>query len=65
MLATGTSASIDLASADLAGVFDKVQASGTGVVQEPMDLSYGIRDCAFRDPAVSMVRVQQLGITDS
>ena len=65
MMATGTSASIDLASAGLAGVLDKVQASGTGVVQEPMDPSYGIRDCASRDPAVSMVRVQQLGITDS
>ncbi len=65
MMAKGTCASINLASADLAGVFDKVQVSGTGVVQEPMDPPYDIRDCTFQNPAVNMVRVQQLGITDS
>ena len=26
-------------------------ATGAEVVQEPMDQPYGVRDCAFRDPA--------------
>jgi uncharacterized glyoxalase superfamily protein PhnB len=43
---------------DLAGTFDRVQATGADVVQEPMDQSYG-RDCAFRDPAGNMIRIIQ------
>ena len=40
------------------GAFDRVQATGAEVVQEPMDQSYG-RDCAFRDPAGNMIRIIQ------
>jgi uncharacterized glyoxalase superfamily protein PhnB len=49
-----------LGASDLNGVFEKVQATGADVVQEPTDQPYGIRDCAFRDPAGNMVRINQL-----
>jgi predicted enzyme related to lactoylglutathione lyase len=43
---------------DLDAAFERAQASGLGeVLQEPMDMGYGVRDCAFRDPAGNMVRV--------
>jgi hypothetical protein len=29
-------------------------------VQEPTEQPYGIRDCALRDPAGNMVRIQEL-----
>jgi uncharacterized glyoxalase superfamily protein PhnB len=59
MMAKGTYASIVLATSDVDGVFDRVQASGAEVAQEPIDQPYGVRDCAFRDPAGNMVRIQQ------
>ena len=60
MMAKGTYGGILLATADLDGTFDRVQASDAEVVQEPTDQPYGVRDCAFRDPAGNMVRIQQL-----
>jgi predicted enzyme related to lactoylglutathione lyase len=59
MMAKGTYASIVLAAKDVDGTFDQVQANGAEVVQEPIDQPYGVRDCAFRDPAGNMVRIQQ------
>jgi catechol 2,3-dioxygenase-like lactoylglutathione lyase family enzyme len=59
MMAKGTYASIVLATKDVDATFDKVQAEGAEVVQEPIDQPYGVRDCAFRDPAGNMVRIQQ------
>jgi uncharacterized glyoxalase superfamily protein PhnB len=59
MMAKGTFASINLAAKDLDDVFDKLQASGAEVVQEPTDQPYGLRDCAFRDPAGNLLRIQQ------
>ena len=59
MMAKGTYASINLATADLDGTFERVQASDE-VVQEPTEQPYGVRDCAVRDPAGNMVRIQQL-----
>jgi uncharacterized glyoxalase superfamily protein PhnB len=59
MMAKGTYASINLATADLDGTFERVQASAE-VVQEPTEQPYGVRDCAVRDPAGNMVRIQQL-----
>jgi hypothetical protein len=50
MMAKGTYAIIVLATADLDGTFERVQASEAEVVQEPTEQSYGVRDCAFRDP---------------
>ena len=60
MMAKGTYGWILLATTDLDGVFEKVQATGAEVVQEPVDQPYGFRDCAFRDPAGNMVRIQEL-----
>ncbi len=60
MMAKGTYASIVLATKDLDGTFERVQASGAEVVQEPTDQPYGVRDCAFRDPAGNQVRINQL-----
>ena len=60
MMAKGTYASILLATKDLDGTFEKVQATDAEVVQEPTDQPYGVRDCAFRDPAGNMVRIQEL-----
>jgi uncharacterized glyoxalase superfamily protein PhnB len=59
MMAKGTYGLIVLATKDLDGVFERLQAGGAEVVQEPTDQPYGIRDCAFRDPAGNMVRVNQ------
>jgi predicted enzyme related to lactoylglutathione lyase len=59
MMAKGTFASIVLATADVDGTFEQVQASGAEVAQEPIDQPYGVRDCAFRDPAGNMVRIQE------
>ncbi len=60
MMAKGTYASINLATADLDGVFERLQAGDAEVVQEPTDQPYGIRDCAFRDPAGNLIRIQEL-----
>jgi catechol 2,3-dioxygenase-like lactoylglutathione lyase family enzyme len=60
MMAKGTYAAIILATRDLDGTFERLQASDTEVVQEPTDQPYGIRDCAFRDPAGNLVRIQEL-----
>jgi len=61
MMAKGTYASINLATKDLDGTFERLQASDdVEVVQEPTEQPYGIRDCAVRDPAGNMVRIQQL-----
>jgi uncharacterized glyoxalase superfamily protein PhnB len=59
MMAKGTYASLNLATPDLDTVFDRLQASDAEVVQEPTDQPYGIRDCAFRDPAGNMIRIQE------
>lgn len=60
MMAKGTYASILLATKDVDATFEKVQATDAEVVQEPTDQPYGVRDCAFRDPAGNMVRIQQI-----
>jgi catechol 2,3-dioxygenase-like lactoylglutathione lyase family enzyme len=60
MMAKGTYASINLATPDLDGTFERLQASDAEVVQEPTDQPYGIRDCAFRDPAGNLIRIQEL-----
>ena len=59
MMAKGTYASINLATADLDGTFERLQASGAEVVQEPTEQPYGVRDCAFRDPAGNLIRINE------
>jgi catechol 2,3-dioxygenase-like lactoylglutathione lyase family enzyme len=60
MMAKGTYAIIVLATGDLDGAFDRLQASGADVVQEPTEQPYGVRDCAFRDPAGNLIRINEL-----
>jgi catechol 2,3-dioxygenase-like lactoylglutathione lyase family enzyme len=60
MMAKGTYAGINLATADLDGTFEQLQAGDAEVVQEPTDQPYGVRDCAFRDPAGNLIRIQEL-----
>jgi predicted enzyme related to lactoylglutathione lyase len=60
MMAKGTYGWILLGTKDLDGTFERVQARDAEVVQEPTEQPYGVRDCAFRDPAGNMVRIQEL-----
>jgi uncharacterized glyoxalase superfamily protein PhnB len=60
MMAKGTYASLVLATKDLNATFERLQGGGAEVVQEPIDQPYGVRDCAFRDPAGNMIRIQEL-----
>lgn len=60
MMAKGTYAMVILASRDLDATFERIQATGAEVVQEPTMQPYGIRDCAFRDPAGNHVRINEV-----
>jgi len=60
MMAKGTYARLILATADLAATFERLQASGAEVIQEPIDQPYGVRDCAFRDPAGNHIRINEV-----
>jgi catechol 2,3-dioxygenase-like lactoylglutathione lyase family enzyme len=60
MMAKGTYASVNLATPDLDSTFERLQAGDAEVVQEPVDQPYGLRDCAFRDPAGNLIRIQEL-----
>jgi catechol 2,3-dioxygenase-like lactoylglutathione lyase family enzyme len=60
MMAKGTYGIVVLATKDLDGTFERLQANGAEVVQEPTEQPYGIRDCAFRDPAGNLIRVNEL-----
>jgi predicted enzyme related to lactoylglutathione lyase len=59
MMAKGTYAALLLATEDLDGTFARLQAGDADVVQEPTEQPYGIRDCAVRDPAGNLIRVQE------
>ena len=59
MMAKGTYASIMLATKDLDSTFEQLQAKDVDIVQEPVQQAWGMRDCAVRDPAGNMVRIQE------
>jgi uncharacterized glyoxalase superfamily protein PhnB len=59
MMAKGSYARITLATDDLDGIFARLAASGAEVVQEPADQPYGVRDCALRDPAGNLIRINE------
>ena len=59
MMAKGSFGSVLLATKDVDAAFERMQAGDADVVQEPTDQPYGVRDCAFRDPAGNLVRIQQ------
>ncbi|MDG4805947.1 VOC family protein [Micromonospora sp. WMMD1120] len=60
LMAKGSYFGVNLATTDLDATFAKLEASDAEVVQEPTDQPYGVRDCAFRDPAGNMIRIQQV-----
>jgi len=60
LIAKGSYGALTLATDDLDGLFDRLQASGADVVQEPTDQPYGVRDCAFRDPTGNLLRINAL-----
>ena len=59
MMAKGTFATILLSTANVDATFEQLQGGEIEVVQEPTDQPYGVRDCAVRDPAGNLVRIQQ------
>lgn len=61
MMAKGTYAGLMLATPDVDAAFAAVEAAGADIVQEPADQEWGSRDCAFRDPAGNLLRMQQRG----
>jgi len=61
MMAKGTYAILLLTTTDLDAAFGRIRASGAEIVEEPTLQPYGIRDCAVRDPAGNLLRVQALG----
>lgn len=60
LIAKGAYSAITLATDNLDGLFDRLQAAGADVVQEPTNQDYGVRDCAFRDPTGNLIRINQL-----
>ena len=60
MMAKGTYGIITMATKDLDGTFERLQASDAEVVQEPTEQPYGVRDCAFRDPAGTLIRINEV-----
>ena len=59
LLAKGLLRGVNLSTTDLDAIFERVAATGAEVIQEPMDQAYGVRDCAFRDPAGNLIRISQ------
>ena len=59
MMAKGTYGMLLLSTEDLDGTFDKLQGAGAEVVQEPTVQPYGVRDCAVRDPAGNLLRIDE------
>lgn len=60
MMAKGTYGALMLATDDVDALFERLQGSGVDVIQEPVDQPWGARDCAVRDPAGNVIRIQQL-----
>jgi catechol 2,3-dioxygenase-like lactoylglutathione lyase family enzyme len=60
MMAKGVYARIVLATKDLDATFERLQATDAEVVQEPTRQTWGTRDCAFRDPAGNLIRINEL-----
>lgn len=59
LMAKGAYGALTLATDDLDALFAHVQGEGVEVVQEPADQDYGVRDCALRDPAGNLLRINQ------
>jgi catechol 2,3-dioxygenase-like lactoylglutathione lyase family enzyme len=60
MMAKGTYGIITLATRDLDATFERIQAGDADIVQEPAEQPYGVRDCAVRDPAGNLIRINEV-----
>ena len=60
LLAKGALNGVHFHTDDLDATFEKVRASGAEIVQEPAEQPWGDRDCALRDPAGNLIRIQEL-----
>jgi catechol 2,3-dioxygenase-like lactoylglutathione lyase family enzyme len=61
LIAKGSYGALTLATPDLDGAFAELEAAGVDIVQEPTDQPYGVRDCAVRDPAGNLIRINEVG----
>ncbi|WP_406183474.1 VOC family protein [Streptomyces sp. NBC_01006] len=59
LLAKGMLRGVIFSTDDVDAAFERIRAAGAEVLQEPADQPYGVRDCAFRDPAGNMLRFSQ------
>jgi len=59
LLAKGQLRGVIFRTDDCDATFEQISAAGAEVLQEPIDQPYGVRDCAFRDPAGNMLRFNQ------
>ncbi|MCI3273043.1 VOC family protein [Streptomyces cylindrosporus] len=59
LLAKGVLRGVNFTTEDCDALFARVRDAGADVLQEPMDMPYGVRDCAFRDPAGNMLRFME------
>ena len=59
LLTKGMLRAVLFSTPDVDAAFERIRASGAEVIQEPMDQPYGVRDCAFRDPAGNLIRFNQ------
>lgn len=59
LMAKGSYGALTLSADDLDALFDRLVAAGAEVLAEPADQFYGVRDCAFRDPAGNTIRINQ------
>jgi catechol 2,3-dioxygenase-like lactoylglutathione lyase family enzyme len=61
LIAKGSYGAVTLATPDLEGVFERLQAADAEIVQEPADQPWGVRDCAVRDPSGNLFRINAAG----
>ena len=59
LLAKGLLRGVTFQTDDVDATFERISSSGAEVLQEPLDQPYGVRDCAFRDPAGNLLRFNQ------
>ncbi|MER5782551.1 VOC family protein [Streptomyces mobaraensis] len=59
LMAKGMLRGVIFSTDDCDATFERIRATGAEVLQEPIDQPYGVRDCAFRDPAGNMLRFTQ------
>ncbi|MCB5179310.1 VOC family protein [Streptomyces antimicrobicus] len=59
LMAKGLLRGVIFTTDDCDATFERISAAGAEVLQEPTDQPYGVRDCAFRDPAGNLLRFNQ------